>query len=61
MADGYADQSPAIVAKEITLAGMEKLQVPAGRTAEGMGDLYGKFYKVVLKHVVEAIRDDKYD
>lgn len=54
----YHDESPAIVAKEITLASMEKVQMPGSRTPEVMGDLYGKLYKTILKHVKEAIIDE---
>ncbi|GAG47309.1 unnamed protein product [marine sediment metagenome] len=57
----YHDESIAIVAKEITLVAMEKLQMPGDRTAKVIGDLYGKLYKTILKHVKEAIIDEVYD
>ena len=63
MAPEYADESPAIVAKEITLAAMEKLALPQqqDRTPTNLGDAYGYLYKFIFRHVREAIIDKKYD
>lgn len=61
MAPEYADESPAIVAKEITLAAMEKLTLPQQRTPTSLGDAYGYLYKFIFRHVREAIIDKKYD
>lgn len=58
----YTDESPAIVAKEMTLAAMGKVVIAAGQAnPEGVGENYGKLYKIILKHVREAIHDKKYD
>ena len=54
--------TPQMIAKEITLAAMSKVGFSAGEgTPERVGDKFGKLYKVILKHVLEAIREDKYD
>lgn len=60
MAD-YLDESPQKIAKEITLAAMEKIGLPGDRTPERVGDRFGRLYKVILKHVREAALEKKYD
>lgn len=55
-------QTTDVIAKEITLAAMPKVGFAAGEyTPERMGDKFGKLYKVILKHVREAVQENKYD
>lgn len=51
-----------MIAKELTLEAMRQKQVlmPGDRTAELVGERYGKLYKTILKHVREAY-EKKYD
>ena len=54
------DQTPHVIAKELTLAIMEKNAVytPNEPTPENSGDQYGKLFKRILKNVREAIKGE---
>ena len=55
-------QTMDVIAKEITLAAMPKVGFAVEeQTPEGVGDKFGKLYKLILKHVREAVLDKKYD
>lgn len=60
MAD-FLNEDPAVIAKEITLAVIPKSGMPADTTPKNIGDRFGKIYKVILKHIREAIVEEKYD
>jgi hypothetical protein len=50
-----------MIAKEITIASLEVVSEKIPATAENVGNVSGKLYKLILKHVREAIIDKKYD
>ena len=60
MADYYGE-SPEVVAKEITLEAMKKVTFGGELEEARLGNYVGKLYKVILKHVREAIQEDKYE
>ena len=57
----YRDESPSVIAKEITLKAMERVPSPGDPTPERVGERFGKLYKVILKHVREASIEEKYE
>lgn len=57
----YNDQSPEVIAKEITLAVINKRSPIGGPSTESIGAEQGKLFKIILKHVREAVQKEKYD
>ena len=59
MAEVY--DTPEMIAKEITLAIIEKMGLPGANTEpDAVGGRGGKLYKIILKNVREA-HEKKYD
>jgi hypothetical protein len=54
-----ADDTPLLVAKEITLSIMSKVTFGGDTSPEGMGKAVGKLFKVILKEVVESMKEAK--
>lgn len=57
----YRGESPEVIAKEIALAFIDKRGIQGGADTPGAGEIVGRLYKVILKHVREAIQEEKYD
>lgn len=58
MAEVY--DTPEMIAKEITLEAMKKVEFGGKLAEENLGNYCGRLYKIILKNVREAY-DKKYD
>ena len=61
MSDGHHSESPEVIAKEIALAFIEKRGIQGGDDTPSAGEIAGKLYKIILKHVREAVSEEKYE
>ena len=54
-------ESPQVTAKEVTFAAMEKIAFPGDLRVQIVEDIFDELYKVILKHVGDAIQSEKYN
>ena len=59
----YSGETVEVIAKELTLALIEKggVQHPIPAEPEILGDIYGKLFKKILQHITEGVHKQKYD